>query len=276
MSEPDVFSHPVANTYADLLRLRPSRDRADADKPFRHSNAGGCSKALAFAAADVAETDEPDVPGLWAMHLGTLIHDDVQAAWAELLPELEAEVEVGWAYGSGHADAGSDAVTVELKTMGAPGYDIAIGVWRANGGKRKDPSGPKPGHLMQGAINAACRGSDELVIVYLCLDPIGRTVADRLGLSERERFMATWSYPRAVYEPWAWAEQERVARIIGQVDAGELPAPSMPETPDGSVVRAITKPGEENWPCAYCRWRSLCPAVATVAEAREAGTKGAA
>ena len=50
---------------------------------FRHSDAGGCARKIAYKAAGFEVTNPMDVTGSWNTRLGTLIHD----AWQEELLE---------------------------------------------------------------------------------------------------------------------------------------------------------------------------------------------
>ena len=74
---------------------------------FRHSDAGKCSRAIAYTAAGIPKSDPMDITGVWNTSLGTLIHEQWQEALTARFPHAEVEVKcatVG-ADGSGHIDA---------------------------------------------------------------------------------------------------------------------------------------------------------------------------
>src|SRR5690606_38755958 len=81
--------------------------RAFPDARFRHSDAGGCARAIALSALDVPESDPMDLTGVWNTRLGTLVHD----AWQEVLRQrfpgatVETRVRSANGEGAGHIDA---------------------------------------------------------------------------------------------------------------------------------------------------------------------------
>lgn len=80
------------------------KDRAFDDTRFRHSDAGKCSRAIAYAALDLP--GEPmDLSGVWNTRLGTLIHEKWQEVIAERFPDADIEPKLRSDAGSGHADA---------------------------------------------------------------------------------------------------------------------------------------------------------------------------
>jgi len=88
-------------------------DESDDDKAtalgtrFRHSDAGKCSRAIAYTAAGIPKSDPMDITGAWNTSLGTLIHEQWQEALQRRWPDAEVEVTCAMvgADGSGHIDA---------------------------------------------------------------------------------------------------------------------------------------------------------------------------
>lgn len=263
---PDVMPRYVT---AHLDRLRTMQQ---AGKPtakgtrLRHSSAGSCSRALAFEALGVPTTNAWEDASLWVADLGTAAHETIQQSWVERYgDEIACETKQGWddLDLSGHNDADHLDRTIEIKTMGASGFDIAVGVWRDfRSPKLKEPAGPKVSHRIQGALNAVAAGSDELVLVYFCTDPIHRKVAERLGLEDWQRFGAEWTFYRDEFEPWAHIERERMRRVLAQVDAGIIPPCEYPTSPEQETLKPLAPVlGADKFPCGWCNWRTLCQSL---------------
>ncbi len=244
---------------------------------FRHSDAGKCSRAIAYTAADIPKSDPMDITGVWNTSLGTLIHEQWQEALAARFPDAEVEVKcatVG-ADGSGHIDAVirdhllNHTVAYELKTVGGFGFKAAVGAQR----KGTPAEGPRTSHLLQASLNGLAVDADEVVVGYLAKECISLNVAKRFGITDDVgRFAAEWTLTREQYEPLARQEAERVAGILALVDDGLLAARKTPEMPPGAE---ITDPatgewqrhdGPEDhvaevgstWECGYCSYQTLC------------------
>lgn len=275
---------------------------------FRHSDAGGCGRAITLTAAGIPASDPMDLAGVWNTSLGTLIHDAWQEAVSARWPnaEIEAKVATVGVDGSGHIDAvirvpgvwtqaeldarespppihPGRTIAYELKSIGGYGYKAAIGVAR----KGTDAEGPKTAHILQAALNGLAADADEVVIGYLAKECVSVKVAASYRLSEAERFMAEWTIDRATYEPLALKEAERVAGLLALVDDDTLGRRTVPYEMEPAAE--ITEPSSGGWTierdgetqgvgsyylCDYCRYQSLCaltrPGRIPVAEAREA------
>jgi len=269
-------------------------DESDDDKAtalgtrFRHSDAGKCSRAIAYTAAGIPKSDPMDITGVWNTSLGTLIHEQWQEALAARFPDAEIEVKcatVG-ADGSGHIDAviitgpfdedgWGKVIAYELKTMGGFGFKAAVGAQR----KGTPAEGPRTSHLLQAALNGLAVDADEVVVGYLAKECISLNVAKRFGITDDVgRFAAEWTLTREQYEPLARLEAERVAGILGLVDEGLLAARKTPEMPAGAEItdpstgewqrtadvdndgvkdRVVVEVGSE-WSCSYCAHQTLC------------------
>lgn len=277
---------------------------------FRHSDAGKCGRAISYTAAGIPKSDPWDLPGIWNVRIGTMLHDlwqgviepYVRANAATLFPdgeivavELEPPVATVGVDGSGHidcvirvsyADGRTWVVAYELKSQGGWGFKNAIGV----ASKARGAEGPKTDHILQGALNGLAVGADEVVIGYLAKECISINEADRWGLDELGRFTAEWAFTREEYEPLALKEAERVAGLLALVEDGTLGRRTVPYEmePAAEIVDVansgwtVERDGEtlstgSVWNgsyCAYCNFRSLCVLTGSgripVAEAREA------
>jgi hypothetical protein len=241
---------------------------------LRHSDAAKCARALSYGAAGFKPSDLMDLSGVWAVTLGTLLHEAWQDALLERFPDAEVEVKVGWddLDASGHIDAvirdGGKVVAYELKTIGGYGWKMAIGKVRGAA------TGPKAEHMAQCALNALAVDADEMVIGYLSKEGVSAGAAGKL--SDLGRFAGEWSFAREDYEPIALAEKARMAGILALVDQGLLAARKVPfEIPPNAEIvdpktgrwevhedGRITDTGTYFMCAGYCSWRSLCATTA--------------
>lgn len=280
------FGHLLAQRWRDedvpLARAHP-------DARFRHSDAGNCARAVAYAALDVPASNPMDLAGFWVTNMGRQLHelfqDDLEARYGK---SVEVEVKVHDGERAGHVDAvvsmaqwdaddptnpdGTRKLTpyiisIEYKSCGGYKYKLAVG-------ERGAPEGPSYQHILQAALNAKALDADECVIVYLARDVISIQAAGRKPhLNELSRFCAEWTFTREQYEPIAQREIERVEAILAMVDDGMLPARKIPdpEIParaiiisprDGAWVEYDTEGHAVNsgshWACPYCRWQGMC------------------
>lgn len=274
------FAHLLAEAWAERDTTAGERPRAKANARFRHSDAGGCSRAIAYAALGVPQSNPMDLSGTFTVGLGTMVHDAWQAALMDRYPDAHVEVKVGSGERAGHIDAivrqeiepllGTDPVpwvtAIEGKTIGGFAYKLAIG-------ERGAAQGPKHAHLVQAALNAAEIDADEAVVAYWSKESVSVQAAARKGIDELTRFCAEWSFSREQYTPIAEAEQARVDSILALLDDGQLPARKYPdpELPKGHLIidpkagRWELADAEGNvidtgtwWACGYCRWRDTC------------------
>lgn len=257
--------------------------RATESARFRHSDAGACARAIGYAALDLPATNPIDGAGVVTTTIGTWVHTELQRALEKRYGRAaEIELKVGTGERAGHIDAvirwrdadGTDRVTaVEFKTVGGYAWKMAIGVPPA----ARVPQGPKYEHILQAALCGYEVAADEVVVVYLSKEAISVNIAKDRGLDEYQRVTREWTFPREVYEPLAIAEADRVDKILGLLDAGELPRriipdPSLPKghlivhpatgaytvtDQDGTVID-----GGSYWGCGYCKWQDLCATTA--------------
>lgn len=234
------FAQVLVEQWAKRNEAVGPKARASTSARFRHSDAGKCSRAIAFAALDLPPSDPMDLAGVWNTSLGTEIHELWQAAVAELWPgaELEPKVTTIDGAGAGHIDAVLDVdgrrIAVELKSSGGYAFKASTGTAR----KGTPAEGPKHEHIIQAALNGLAVDADEIVIAYLAKECLSVNVAARFGATELGRFLAEWSMDRDTYEPIARAEEARIRGILDLLDDGTLPAREIPspEVPQGAEI----------------------------------------
>lgn len=269
------FAQVLVEQWAAENDAAGPKARASTGARFRHSDAGKCARAIAFAALNLPPSDPMDLPGVWNTHLGTLIHEEWQAALEKAFPGCGIEITGVTIDGEGacHIDAvvtypDGKVVAIELKTAGGYAFKAATGTAR----KGTPAEGPKHEHRTQGALNGLAVDADEVVIVYLAKECLSVNVADRFGVSELGRFAAEWTLTREEYEPIAHAEVARVRGILDLLDDGTLPARKIPapDVPKGAeIVDPATGRWEVRkddqlldtgsyWGCDYCSHQTRC------------------
>lgn len=247
---------------------------------FRHSDAGGCARKLAYAMLGLEQSDPSDIAGEWVMWIGTMIHEKVQEALEHRFGSgCEIEVKVHHEQlSSGHIDAvinhvpGIGRIAYELKTKGAYGFDKAIGINR-KAYKTTIPEGPGTGAKIQGALNAAAVDADLLVIGVIGLEAISKQLAARVAFPDLARVMAEWHYDKATYGPWAQAELSRMETIAETVKADCLPA-RVAMGDEHELILLNSNLESPDWRCVYCQYQRICvsdgPGVIPVPVALEA------
>lgn len=259
------FAPVLAEAWRDRL-IADRENHVPSGKPFIHSDAGKCARAIAYRAAGVPRSKEMDLPGHWNTTLGTLVHEAWQGALADRFGAAASfEVEVGIAAidSRGMIDALIDAdgkrSAVEAKTIGGFGFKGAVGKAR----RGTPPEGPKHDHKVQAALNALAANADEAVVAYLAKECISYK-----DVPEVQRMCAEWTFTRDEYEPVARAEVARVKGILDLLADGQLAARKIPGVP-GEIIGPKT--GEwrrfeddvlvdtgSTWQCNYCAWQPVC------------------
>jgi hypothetical protein len=233
-----------------------------ADTMFRHSDAGKCSRALAYDALGVPRSDPMDLAGQWVTWLGSRLHEYVQDALMLKYPGLvECEVKVQHEdLTSGHIDAVIQhpelgKVAYELKTKGSYGFDKAVGL-RRKSWKQESPEGPGMGAKIQGALNASAIDADWLVIGVIGLEAVSKGMADKIGFNDYDRICAEWHYPRSEFGPWAAAELDRL-RLVAVTVAAEM-LPQRTYVGDEGQLVVLDRPSADTYPCSYCSHLGNC------------------
>jgi hypothetical protein len=259
-NEPAHLSVALVDDWAQTIQV----DKPTAlGTPLRNSDAGKCSRAMAYSVAKVPRSNPPDLASFWRMGVGQFFHD----MWQDRLTgiagvESETQVATPGCEGSGHIDATEPAVAHELKTVNRLKFEHSIG-WVNN---RPAPAkGPEWAHVAQGALNAAGvqalnpDGPDVLLVVtYFSLESLSPSSGNRIfgkGHDPKRRFMATWTFVREEWEPIAVAEAERMQYVLDTVRESGPEAVGRYVPTVGSIA-----PGD-HWLCkGYCDYESICRA----------------
>lgn len=241
------------------------------DARFWHSDAGKCSRLIAYKAAGIPSSDPMDLSGLNNVRLGQIIHEQWQDALVKRLGDVVSVEERVFTLdgdGTGRVDAtirADKTTSIEAKSIGGFGYKAAIG--KASRGRAAE--GPKSEHLLQGALNGLAQEADEVVVAYLSKEAVSVNMAR--GISEVTRFAAEWTFTREQFAPRAEVELRRVKGILDLVDEGTLAARKMIDLPPkAEIVDPSTGRWEQreadgmildtgsHWSCGYCSHRTLC------------------
>ncbi len=251
----------VTSAYSDWL-VAQNHDKAFAEETaFRFSAALGCARALGYQLAGVEESNAFDGPSLAIMEMGSLLHEDIQAAYHLAHPnalfETTGSIED---LTSGHVDiddAEADEI-VEVKTVGAYKFDLAVGLQR-KGRKLGSPKGPSRAHICQGGFNAKARGRTKVRIVYITREAVSAPLGQKLGLSSTDRIAAEWLILPEVWEPIVEAELDRL-RLIRQLVKDENTLPARQDFDDSGHQIIVDPDGERPfWRCnGYCQWQDRC------------------
>jgi hypothetical protein len=262
-----MFTHLLARAIAEQ-RIEAGPKEHAFETPFRHSDAGKCSRYLGLKLAEVPISDDFDLASDWVMGLGTALHEWWQIELRRIYPDAQIEVRVHIAeLTSGHIDAlitiNGKTFSYELKTINGFGFSKAVGVIKSRGGALVPPDGPKVAHIIQACLNAYGCDADYAVVGYLALESISIQVAANLGLGELDRFMAEWIIGRDLYAPIAVRELARLATVKARFDAGRLPA-GVAVGDDWSDVELDPNASFRNWRCWYCPYLEKCKTLPAV------------
>jgi len=259
-----TFAHLLAKKWLEEDEARGPKPTAKGT-PFRYSDAHGCSRKMQYAAVGATPTEEWDAASAWVTNLGTLLHEQLQDAIAETMPNAQFEVasQVNH-YLSGSCDGyipgpdGQPGIVVEIKTVGQYVFNSQAGYGNY---KRNDPKGPKWSAIVQAGMNAIGieRGGEPevgfLTLISLAKEAVSVNKAKTLDITDPyERFAQEWWLHRAMWEEPALEEINRISEIAEETLSGLLVAPSAVD--DDLSHKKIT-PGSY-WQCDYCPFRSLC------------------
>lgn len=285
-SDGGVAPDPEPSFLSAYFAHLTERNEAEGERPhavegtrFRHSMASSCSRAVAYHALKVPESNPMDLAGVMVTSNGTAKHDEIQAVLCEQLSpdvfEVEVPCQIEGFDGSGTADGKLELwesdelhkrIAWEHKNVGGFAFKSAIG-------ERGEAQGPRRSAIVQGALNALALDADELVITLMTFEAVSVNIAKRKGFTEQGRIAAQWTFTRDEWEPIALAEVARVNGILDLLDAGTLPARKIPD-PEIPVAAVITDPVSGRWEvhdesaglvdtgttwnCGYCRWQTMC------------------
>ncbi|MAZ23662.1 MAG: hypothetical protein CMB22_02505 [Euryarchaeota archaeon] len=132
------------------------------------------------------EAGKNAVNGFVAREVGNTMHDHIQQAFNDKVPNFECEVPVSISncMTSGHADGVYEGRVLEIKTM------------RNYGFRKARQEGPKEEHLFQACAYALGLGLTKIHLVYVCTD----ATPSRWKDSARAGDMVEWVY--GIYEPF--------------------------------------------------------------------------
>lgn len=163
--------------------IRHPENKSTADGSFlRISNITTCERKQVFDGMGVPRIDAgPNaVNGFVAREIGNTMHEHLQSAFKEMVPDFECEVPVSISecMTSGHADGVYSHTVLEIKTM------------RNYGFRKARNEGPKEEHLFQACAYALALGATKIHLVYMCSD----ATPGRWKDSARAGDMVEWLY----------------------------------------------------------------------------------
>jgi len=256
----------IGSAFTDWMLAQDHHKAHAAETPFRFSGVMGCARAGGYEAAELPVTDPMDGASLAITAMGSLLHEDIQAAVAERWPNTSFEGKGAITdLISGHFDIDdpdADEI-VELKTVGAYKFDLSIGLYRSPGAgkpafiKKDGGTGPSKAHICQAGFNARAHDRRNVRIVYLSREAVSVKKARQAGLDSIGRFWAEWIFGPEVWVPLVIAEIERLAKIREIVAHGEIPDRA-DFNDNGKQVKVDP---ETHWRCdGYCQYASRCQA----------------
>lgn len=222
-----------------------TRPMAGEGSQFRHSDAAGCARQLAYKMAGTEMSNPPGVIDRWNMFVGTILHEQLDAALrAKGYPESAFEVECGFTEpfkSGGHADLFHNGVCGEYKTQTGTAYKMHVG-------DRGKAAGPAWGAIVQGSLNAVALGADELVIVDVAKELISKGLAEQRGIPENDRGVAGWRYTPDQFAPVAEREKRRVRKVLDLVaEGGPCNVPRAIDDPEIPREARIVDPLKGRW-----------------------------
>lgn len=259
---------------------------AVAERAWRGSwSSSRCDRQLYYHMNGYEVSDELSLADHWRFWLGKLVHRHYQAAAVEALTKLGYSVEVElmvdlmpFMNGAAHSDLGvtiptrddeGDLVIVELKTINGTGFKETSCTFRG-----KPPKGPKPDHVIQAAVAATALGAERIKIIYLSMECVGKELASFIDVDEIGRFCSQFTIERAVFEPLAEREAQRVSLMEQMIQLGKLPDRMVwdPELPEGRCIVTDPQTGAglayrldgtvsktfKTWRCRYCPFQRKC------------------
>lgn len=261
-----LFTHLLAESWAQ---------RAKTPKPtalgtmLRYSGAYGCGRRMGYDWFEAEPTEPPTGAAVWQAGMGTLVHEEVQAAIAAKHPDAVFELGTKvneWISGSCDAFVPDfpffGNVLYELKTMGEFAFDQQVGYKRRFGKlELTDPKGPKGGAITQAGMNALGVEDfldvriDNIVLGSLTFSVVSEKMVRATNISDFARFGAEFIIPREVWLPMATKEIDRLTDFAWAIDKGFIPE-RWAKDDDGNDLRL--DPFGDNWQCSYCPYRTLC------------------
>jgi len=235
---------PAQSVLEDYIRHPASKPTADGSF-LRVSNVTTCARKQVFDGMGVPriETGPNAVNGFVAREIGNTMHEHVQAAFKERVPDFECEVEVSIpkCLTSGHADGVYNDTVLEIKTM------------RNYGFRKARNEGPKEEHLFQACAYALGLGIKKIHLVYICTD----ATPGRWKDSARAGDMVEWLYE--IHESFDESGTSISTATTYFLEDHARMAKAYLQTgvvPEGS--RSYWEEFEVPWECNYCPYYDIC------------------
>ena len=208
-SQPEFVNAIAESWYQQYLESGAAHRNKAIDLPYRGSFAGfRCDRQLYYAMAGMPR-NVPSIADAYRMSLGTLVHDGLESAIKDAMPNAEFEVEVDLRTigvdGSAHADIvtyfddGRCDAVVEVKTVNGFGFKTMASDFKG------PPEGPRSGHVLQAALSAMALGAERVVVSYLSMESMSPSLSKYVD-GDIGRFAAEWHFSKEEYEAIAKPE----------------------------------------------------------------------
>ena len=244
---------PAQNVLERYIRHPANKPTADGSF-LRISNITTCARKQVFDGMGVPriEAGPNAVNGFVAKEIGNTMHQHVQAAFEEYVPNFESEVEVSIpdCLTSGHADGVYNAshdnpsrreeTVLEIKTM------------RNYGFRKARSEGPKEEHLFQAGAYALGLGVTKIHLVYICTD----ATPGRWKDTARAGDMVEWLYD--IHEPFDESGTSiNVATTYFLEDHARMAKSYLASGVIPEGLRSYWET-EIPWECNYCPYYDIC------------------
>ena len=244
---------PAQNVLERYIRHPANKPTADGSF-LRISNITTCTRKQVLDGMGVPriEAGPNAVNGFVAKEIGNTMHQHVQAAFEEYVPNFECEVEVSIpdCLTSGHADgvysashdnpSSREGTVLEIKTM------------RNYGFRKARSEGPKEEHLFQAAAYALGLGVTKIHLVYICTD----ATPGRWKDTARAGDMVEWLYD--IHEPFDESGTSiNVATTYFLEDHARMAKSYLASGVIPEGLRSYWET-EIPWECNYCPYYDIC------------------
>jgi len=244
---------PAEQTLREYISHPDNKPTADGSF-LRVSNITTCDRKQILDAMGVPriETGQNAVNGFVAREVGNTMHDHIQQAFNDKVPNFECEVPVSISHcmTSGHADgiyhashnnpSRREGTVLEIKTM------------RNYGFRKARNEGPKEEHLFQACAYALGLGLTKIHLVYVCTD----ATPSRWKDSARAGDMVEWLYD--IHDP---IDESGTSIIVATTYFLEQHAQMAKNYLTTGVIPEGLRSWWETevpWECNYCPHYDIC------------------
>ncbi len=240
---------PAELALREHIKHPPNKPTADGSF-LRISNITTCDRKQVFDGMGVPriEAGPNAVNGVVAKQIGNAMHEHVQAAFKEQIPDSECEVEVSMSkcLTSGHADGVYYASPHDFGTV------LEIKTMRNYGFRKARNEGPKEEHLFQACAYAMGLGLNKIHLVYICTD----ATPSRWKDSARAGDMVEWLYD--IHESFDESGTSISVATTYFLEAHARMALNYLET--GVIPEGLRSWGDAEipWECNYCPYYDIC------------------